>query len=40
MFRDRLVRYPDWPELEEMGVCPIVDVPTSDRPLPDPNAER
>lgn len=40
MFRDRLTRYPDWPEIEEMGVCPIVDVPTSDRPMPDPNAER
>jgi glutathione-regulated potassium-efflux system ancillary protein KefF len=38
VFAQRLGSYPDWPELEELGACPIVDVPTSDRPLPDPNA--
>jgi glutathione-regulated potassium-efflux system ancillary protein KefF len=39
VFTDRLARYPDWPELEELGSCPVVDVPTTDRPLPDPHAE-
>ena len=34
VFRSRLASYPDWPELEELGACPIVDVPTTDRPLP------
>jgi glutathione-regulated potassium-efflux system ancillary protein KefF len=34
VFRERLASYPDWPELEELGACPIVDVPTTDRPLP------
>ena len=38
VFRERLASYPDWPELEELGACPIVDVPTTDRPLPDPHA--
>ena len=38
VFRERLARYPDWPELEEVGACPIVEVPTTDRPLPDPHA--
>jgi glutathione-regulated potassium-efflux system ancillary protein KefF len=38
VFAQRLGSYPDWPELDELGACPIVDVPTSDRPLPDPNA--
>jgi glutathione-regulated potassium-efflux system ancillary protein KefF len=38
MFRERLASYPDWPELEDLGACPIVDVPTTDRPLPDPHA--
>ena len=37
VFRDRLASYPDWPELEDLGACPIVDVPTTDRPLPDPH---
>jgi glutathione-regulated potassium-efflux system ancillary protein KefF len=32
MFRQRLASYPDWPELEELGACPITDVPTTDRP--------
>jgi glutathione-regulated potassium-efflux system ancillary protein KefF len=35
VFRQRLASYPDWPELEELGACPIVDVPTTDRPHPD-----
>ena len=39
VFRNRLASYPDWPELEELGACPVVDVPTTDRPLPDPHAE-
>jgi len=38
MFRDRLATYPDWPELEEMGACPIVEVPSTDRPMADPHA--
>ena len=37
MFRDRLASYPDWPELEELGACPVVDVPTTDRPMPNPH---
>lgn len=32
VFRDRLARYPDWPEIAELGACPIVDVPATDRP--------
>lgn len=40
VFRQRLASYPDWPEMEELGACPIVDVPTTDRPMPDPNARR
>ena len=39
VFRQRLDAYPEWPELEELGACPVVDVPTTDRPLPDPHAE-
>jgi glutathione-regulated potassium-efflux system ancillary protein KefF len=39
VFQQRLASYPDWPELEELGACPVVDVPTTDRPLPDPHAE-
>jgi glutathione-regulated potassium-efflux system ancillary protein KefF len=34
VFRSRLASYPDWPEMDELGACPIVDVPTTDRPLP------
>src|SRR5688572_13676331 len=34
VFRTRLASYPDWPELEDLGACPIVDVPATDRPLP------
>ena len=38
VFGERLAGYPAWPELEELGACPIVDVPTTDRPMADPNA--
>ena len=38
VFAERLGSYPEWPELEELGACPVVDVPTTDRPLADPNA--
>jgi glutathione-regulated potassium-efflux system ancillary protein KefF len=34
IFRSRLASYPEWPELDELGACPIVDVPATDRPLP------
>lgn len=34
VFRDRLATYPDWPEIAELGACPITDVPTTDRPVP------
>ena len=34
IFRQRLQTYPDWPELEGLGACPITDVPAADRPLP------
>ncbi|WP_332826048.1 glutathione-regulated potassium-efflux system oxidoreductase KefF [Ramlibacter sp.] len=34
VFRQRLSSYPDWPEMDEIGACPIVDVPATDRPLP------
>lgn len=40
VFRQRLASYPDWPELDELGTCPIVDVPTSDRPLAASEARR
>jgi glutathione-regulated potassium-efflux system ancillary protein KefF len=33
VFRERLATYPDWPELENLGACPITDVPASDRPM-------
>jgi glutathione-regulated potassium-efflux system ancillary protein KefF len=34
VFRQRLETYPDWPELEGLGECPITDVPVADRPVP------
>ena len=34
VFRQRLESYPDWPELEGLGECPITDVPVADRPVP------
>ena len=36
VFRQRLDSYPDWPELAELGACPIADVPATDRPEPLP----
>jgi glutathione-regulated potassium-efflux system ancillary protein KefF len=32
LFRQRLQTYPDWPEMDEIGPCPIADVPSTDRP--------
>jgi glutathione-regulated potassium-efflux system ancillary protein KefF len=32
VFGERLARYPDWPELEELAQCPACDVPALDRP--------
>ena len=34
VFRERLASYPQWPELDELGACPITDVPATDRPAP------
>jgi glutathione-regulated potassium-efflux system ancillary protein KefF len=34
VFRDRLATYPAWPEMDEIGACPITDVPATDRPAP------
>jgi glutathione-regulated potassium-efflux system ancillary protein KefF len=34
MFTERLASYPDWPELDQIGACPITDVPSTDRPAP------
>lgn len=39
VFRERLQSYPDWPELEELDACPITDVPSTDRPEPDPGED-
>jgi glutathione-regulated potassium-efflux system ancillary protein KefF len=36
VFRQRLESYPDWPEMAELGACPITDVPVTDRPTPGP----
>jgi glutathione-regulated potassium-efflux system ancillary protein KefF len=36
VFRDRLATYPEWPEMDEIGACPITDVPATDRPAPHP----
>ncbi len=30
--RERLTRYPRWPELESMDACPACEVPSADRP--------
>lgn len=35
VFRHRLATWPDWPEIENLGACPITDVPATDRPAPD-----
>ena len=32
LFRERLLQYPDWPELADMDTCPACDVPEQDRP--------
>jgi glutathione-regulated potassium-efflux system ancillary protein KefF len=32
VFRERLGSYPDWPEIEDLPMCPACDVPTADRP--------
>lgn len=34
VFRNRLESYPEWPEIDALGACPITDVPTTDRPMP------
>ena len=34
LFRQRLESYPEWPELEDLGACPVTDVPATDRPVP------
>ena len=39
VFRQRLESYPDWPEMEDVGPCPITDVPATDRPRVRPEAE-
>lgn len=33
MYRERLLRYPDWPELAELERCPECEVPLGDRPI-------
>jgi glutathione-regulated potassium-efflux system ancillary protein KefF len=35
-FVDRLLCYPDWPELDEIEVCELREVPTDARPLEEP----
>ncbi len=32
LYRDRLNLYPDWPEMDELGACPLCEVPAHDRP--------
>lgn len=39
VFGERLATYPDWPELQEMGPCPLPDVPATDRPETPPLPE-
>ena len=34
VFRQRLQSYPDWPELDELGACPITDAGPTDRSRP------
>ena len=33
VLRQRLTRYPQWPELADMDTCPECEVPSSDRPV-------
>lgn len=35
VYADRLARYPDWPELAELGDLPACEVPASARPAPE-----
>lgn len=35
VYAERLARYPDWPELDDMNPCPECEVPADVRPLPD-----
>lgn len=39
-YRERLARYPDWPELAGLGPCPACDMPPGDRPADPRGAER
>jgi len=32
VYAERLARYPDWPEIGEMGTCPECEVPAGERP--------
>jgi glutathione-regulated potassium-efflux system ancillary protein KefF len=36
VFAQRLASYPDWPEIEDLPACPACNVPTTDRPAPEP----
>lgn len=36
VFRERLASYPNWPEMDELEACVACPVPTTDRPLPQP----
>ena len=33
VFKERLLSYPDWPELEELDACISCPVPEIDRPM-------
>ena len=33
---DRLMRYPDWPEIDDLPPCVPCDTPAGERPLPEP----
>ncbi|MBA4108003.1 MAG: NAD(P)H dehydrogenase [Leptothrix sp. (in: Bacteria)] len=35
VYRDRLSTYPLWPEMAELGSCPLCEVPANDRPTED-----
>jgi glutathione-regulated potassium-efflux system ancillary protein KefF len=32
VFADRLLQYPDWPEIEELGACEVIEIASTDRP--------
>ncbi|MGJ7490139.1 NAD(P)H-dependent oxidoreductase [Variovorax sp. ZT4R33] len=40
VFAQRLASYPDWPEMEELGLCPTCTVPDADRPPPMAEGQR